>query len=338
MSGADSFPRVTITQVASAAGVSLGTVSNVLNGKGNVHPVLRERVLATAADLGYHPDALAQAFRKGRTRTIGFCVTYISNPTITAVLQSAGRATHAMGYTLAICATEYDPALERAHLEALVDQRVAAIIVYPANNDPNPFLEVQRAGVPIVFADHLPPGIVADTALLDHKGGTAAALRHLFERGRRRVALLTTSPIGANAGRIAGYRAAHAEVGMPVDERLLVSGLCSEEEAYRAMGGLLGAAERPDAVIAGNGMLVHGSLGCLRDRGVGIPDDVAFVGTGDVRWSRLAQPPLTMIEVDGDALGRQLVQMAMERLDGEPQPSPGRRICLPVNLVKRGSS
>lgn len=243
-----------------------------------------------------------------------------------------------MGYTLAICATEYDPALERAHLEALVDQRVAAIIVYPANADPTPFLEAQRAGVPLIFADHLPPGVVADAALLDHEGGMTAALRHLFERGRRRVALLTTSPIGANAGRITGYRAAHAEAGLPVDERLLASGLRSEEEAYKATEALLRLDQPPDAVIAGNGMLVQGSLGCLRDRGVGIPGDIAFVGTGDVRWSRLAQPPLTMIEVDGDALGRQLVQMAVERLDGDPEPPPGRRICLPVNLVKRGSS
>ena len=144
----------TIAMVAKRAEVSLGTASKVLNGKEGVHPVLRQRVLAVAQELGYHPNGPAQALRTGRSRALGLCVSLISNPTMVAIMESAVREAFAAGYELTICAAEYEPALELAHLAALARQRVAAVITFATSADPAPYARLQASGIPVVFGDH----------------------------------------------------------------------------------------------------------------------------------------------------------------------------------------
>lgn len=329
--------RATIADVAEKAGVSLGTASNALNGKGRVHTLLRERVLAVARELGYQPHPLAQALRTGRNRTIGFSVAFISNPTIPPILQSASRAAHEAGYNLMICVTEYDPALERAQLEGLARQRVAAVIAFHPGDDPEPYLLAQQAGVQLLLVDHRPAGVVADLATSDHQATMREAVGHLLASGRRRVALLLNT-VTINQRRMAGYDDAYKLAGLLAPPDLVVTGLLTEEVTFAAVDELLARPDPPDAVVAGVGLLVQWTLARLRGRGVTIPDDMAFVGSGDRRWGRLIEPPLSMIEIDGQEHGRRLVELVLERLESGPALPPAREVLLPSRFVARASS
>jgi DNA-binding LacI/PurR family transcriptional regulator len=329
--------RATISEVAHLAGVSPATVSNVFSGKGRVHPVLRERVLAVGRELGYQPHPLAQALRTGRNRTIGFAVAFISNPTVPAILQSASRAAHEAGYNLLICVTEYEPALERAQLEGLARQRVAAVISFHPGDDPEPYLLAQRAGVQLLLVDHRPEGVVCDFATSDHQATMRAAVEHLLASGRRRIALLLNT-ITINQRRVAGYEDAYRAAGLTAPPGLVVTGLYTEEATYAAMDALFSRPDPPDAVIAGVGLLVQWVLARLRARGLSIPQQVAFVGAGDLRWGRLIEPPLSMIEIDGQEHGRTLVELAIERLEHGQSLPPVREVRLDSRFVARESS
>jgi LacI family transcriptional regulator len=330
--------RANVTDVASLAGVSPGTVSNVFSRKPSVAPALRERVIAAARELHYTPHSVARALRTGRTRTIGLCVPLLTNPTIPAILQGASQAAYEAGYALTICTTEHKTDLEQAQLTALAQQRVAAVIALTVGADPEPYLELGRQGVPVVFEDHRPPKIAADLVAPDYYAGTLAALRHLFALGRRRVGLLYSLPhLSSNEARLRAYRDAHAEAGLVPSGDLAVSGLFADATARRAVEDLLRLPAPPDALVAGNGVATAASLAVLKSAGIAIPEDIALVGTGDVLWAALAEPSLTMIAVPGEAVGRLAVKAALERLEEEDLPE-SRDLYLPAPLVVRRST
>ncbi len=331
--------RVTITEVAQRARVSTATVSHVLNGKGRVHPVLSERVQAVARELDYQPHILAQSLRTGRTRTLGLCVSSFISPTVAAIVEGASQAARAAGYTLLISTTERDPELEQADLAAMARQRVAAVMAISASDDPAPYRQLQLAGVPIVFQGHRPPGVAGDLILSDQHSATRAATAHLLGGGRRRIALLLTSrSMEVYRRRLAGYAEAHAAAGVSPQPDFVRAELHTETQARAAVRELLSSSEPPDALVAGGDSLVQGALEELRHQGIAIPSRLAFVGAGDLRWACLLDPPLSMIEVDGHETGRQLIRLALERLDPSLSLSPSRDVVLPSRFVARASS
>jgi DNA-binding LacI/PurR family transcriptional regulator len=336
----------TIKEVAQRAGVSPSTVSNVFLGRVPVRDRTKRRVLSAAQRLGYQPDGLAQALRTGRRRTLGLLVPHITNPTIAAIVNGATRAAQEAGYAVSVCAIENDPRLQETYLDLLRRERVAAVISQPAGEDPEPYRLLQRTGVALVFVDRRPVGLEADFLTPDYRGATRAAVAHLLETGRRRVALLTGPRwVDSTRERIAGYEAAHIDAGVAVDGDLLVT-LDRRRGATisSALVDLLRrprAADRPDAVVAGSAAFTLTALACLHDSGVAVPKEVALVGTGQVDWARFAAPPLSMIEIDGGEIGRQAVELALARADEAAAGStstPARSITLPAGLVVRGSS
>ena len=329
----------TVREVAALAGVSPTTVSNVLLGSKPVLPSTRQRVLAAAERLGYTPHGLAQALRTGQSRTIGLCLSFSTNPTMGAVIQGASQRAYEAGYVLSVSVHAYNAALERAQLLTLARQLVAALIVAPSGGDAAPYLDLQRAGVVVVCLDSRPEGLAADLVASDHHQGALAATAHLLAGGRRRIALLTTHEgMASSLARQAGYRAAHARAGVPVPEDLARGGLLSRQKAWEAVAELLDGAQPPDAILAGGPPLTLGALACLRERGIAVPDEVALVGSGDVGWAPLVEPALSLIEVDGEALGRRAVEVALERLETGATAPPPRDVYLPVALAVRASS
>lgn len=328
-----------VKDVALAAGVSPMTVSNVFSGRAPVRESTRQKVLATARQLGYLPHGPAQALRTGRSRTIALSLPLITNRTMATMAQSASREAYAAGYMLSVSPLEYNAELERAHFEALARQRVAVVIAIPVTNDPLPYAQLQQTGTPVVFVDRRPPGVAADLLASDHREGTRSAVCHLLAVGRRRIALLMPpAGIGSSVARLEGYRAAYAEAGIYAPADLFRSGLLTSADALQVTAELLGQADPPDAIIAAGPSLTLGVQRCLRERGMRIPADMAFVGSGDVGWADLVEPSLTVIEVDGDELGRRAIEMAIERIEQEASLPPVRDVYLPVRLVVRAST
>jgi LacI family transcriptional regulator len=329
----------TIKEVAALAGVSPTTVSYVLLDRKPVLPSTKERVMAAAQRLGYTPHGPAQALRTGRSRTIGLCVSVATNPTMGAIIQGASQRAYESGYVLSVAISARNPALERAHLQVLTRQRVAALILTPPAGEATPYAELQRAGIPVICVDSRPAGLEADLVAADHYQGTLAATSHLLASGRRRVALLTIpTSLGSSAARLAGYREAHARAGLPVPEELVRAELVSREAARAAVAELLAATQPPDAIIAGGPPLTLGALACLREKGIAIPDAVALVGSGDVSWAPLVEPALSLVEVDGEALGRKAVEVALARAETGLSGAPACDVFMPVALVVRASS
>ncbi|MHB1133907.1 MAG: LacI family DNA-binding transcriptional regulator [Chloroflexota bacterium] len=330
--------RATITHVAQLAGVSISTASKVLSGKGRVAPLLSERVQTAAGQLGYSPDGLAQALRTGRAQILGLHVPFISHYTVSAISEGVLEAAYAAGYAVAMCAPGFDSAREHRHLEALVRQRVAATITMPAAPEAEPYLAMQARGIPVVFVQRRPPGIAADLVASDYRGGTREAVRHLLGLGRRRVALLAPfSTFGTNDDRAAGYREGYAEAGLTPPPGLALFDLRTVDDVFAATRALLTGATPPDALIASGSTLLAPALACLRRLGARVPDDVALVGAGDVEWAYLAEPALSMTEIDGREVGRLAVQLALERL-AEDGARPPRTVYVPTTLMVRSSS
>jgi LacI family transcriptional regulator len=334
--GAQEVP--TIKEVAARAGVSPSTVSNVFLGRVPVKEGTKRRVLLAARRLGYRPDGRAQALRTGRTRTLGLCVPFITNPTVAAIVNGAARAAQEAGYAVSVCTIENEPDLQATYLDLLRRDRVAAVISQPAGRDPEPYATLQRAGAALVFVDRRLPGLTADFLTPDYRGAVRQAVAHLLAAGRRRVALITGPRwIDSTLERIAGYEAAHRAAGLAVDESLvLASEGASRRSPREAIDDLLGRSPAPDALVAGSADVTLTALARLKAGGRAVPGSVALIGTGQLAWAPLADPPLSMIEVDGEALGREAVRLALSRL-GAPQTAP-REITLPARLVLRASS
>lgn len=331
--------QVTIADVARAAGVSVGTVSHVLNNKPVVAPPTRQRVLAVARGLGYSPDAVGRALSLGRMRTIALCGPIATNLSISGNIHAASQCADRAGYGLVCCSTDNDPDRELAILEMLLAQRVAAIVTHGAIPSPAPYQRLLDAGIPVVFTRHRPPGLAADLVVSDYYDGTLRAIRHLLEGGRRRIALLVGAIREEPArARVAAYRRAYAEAALAVDEGLIRFDLNNHTAGEAAADDLLDLPCPPDAIVAGVGDLTLGALSCLRRRHTAIPEQVAFVGTGDLPWAKLLNPSLTMIEVDAQEIGRRSVELALARLSPERRDLPPQDVYLPINFAVREST
>jgi LacI family transcriptional regulator len=326
-----------IKQIAAVAGVSKSTVSNVFVGNVPVREETRRKVLTAAEQLGYRPHGPAQTLRTGRSKVLGLCVAFITSPTVAPVIQGAANQAYAEGFAVSICALDSNADLERKHADVLLGQRAAAVVSYASSNDPAAYLELQRAGVPVVFIGSRPCGIAADLIMPDFRAAMLSAVRHLIDGGRRRIGLLIGAPERETSlACVDGYRTAHAEAGRTILDDLIVVGLRCTAEAYGATEALLHVGV--DALVAGLPSLTLGAVSCLCDRGIAMPEQVAFLGSGDTGWARLVRPPLTMMEVDSVELGRRAMAMAMERLNPRLRDAPPREVCLPIRLEIRASS
>ncbi|MDA8219035.1 MAG: LacI family DNA-binding transcriptional regulator [Dehalococcoidales bacterium] len=327
-----------IRDVAALAGVSPSTVSIVFSGSGPVSEQTRRKVLAAAKKLGYQPDHFAGALRTGRNRSIGFCVSHTTNPTVAAIIQGASLHAHQAGYALLVSAMADDPDLERAHLEVMTRQRVAAVITYATTDDPSPYLRVQHAGIPVIFIGSRPAGITADVLMADYRQGAYLATRHLLETGRRRIGLLIAGAATrmASTARVEGYRAAYADAGLAADEQLIQTCPSKGDTTFAATDDLL--SRGADAILASSTIVTVGVLSHLMERGLRVPADVAFVATGAIEWAFLASPALTNIEFDGERIGRRAVDLALERMGHGFASLPPREVLVPVRLAIRESS
>ena len=326
-----------IKEVAALAGVSKSTVSNVFVGGVPVRDATRRKVLAAAEALRYRPHAPAQTLRTGRSKVIGLCVFFVTGPAIAGVIQGATQEAYGKGYSVFICALDSDADLERTHVNLLLGQRAAAVVSYASSDDPSGYLELQRAGTPVVFVGSRPPGIEADLIMPDYREAVFAATSGLLASGRHRIGLLTgpLQRVTSVAG-LEGYREAHAAADVPLPEGLVIASIRNSTDARAAAAELL--ARGIDALVAGLPSLSFGAVACLLDRGVRVPEDVAFIGSGDIGWARLVRPPLTMIGMDAEELGRRAMALALERLDPRTEGLPARTVLLPLRLAVRASS
>ncbi|MEV8542479.1 LacI family DNA-binding transcriptional regulator [Streptomyces sp. NPDC051572] len=331
----------TMVDVARSAGVSVATVSHVLNDTRPVLPGTRQAVLTAIEELGYTPNTLARSLVTSRTRSIGLAVSAISNPYFTEILQGVEAGALEQGYSLLIADPHNDPEHERTVVQLLHERRVDGMIVAPSAAPDALVAYLGRHAVPTVFLDRVidapsddaPP---VDQVCAENVEPTAHLVTHLAGLGHRRIGLVAGLPgLSTTGERIAGYRNGLAAAGLPYDERLLTHGDSESAAAERATEKLLSLATPPTALVTANNAMTIGALRALRERGLSVPGDLALCCFDDFTWADLFEPRLTAIAQPSKEIGAQAVRLLLDRLASPDRPA--RVLRLPCTFVHRTS-
>jgi LacI family transcriptional regulator, galactose operon repressor len=324
--------RPTMSDVAAAAGVSLKTVSRVVNEEPAVTPETHQRVMQAIDELGYRRNDVARSLRQGQvSRTIGLVIEDVANPFYSAITRGVEEETRARGLLVIASSSDEDPVREKALVSLLCERRVDGLLIVPAGTDHRYLLPEIDRGTPAVFIDRPPGEIEADMILLDNVGGALMAVKHLIAHGHRRIAFVADAlSIATAKERSTGYEGALATAGIDVDPELVRTGLQDEAAAETAVRELLGLPDPPTAIFSGNNRLTVGALRALASR-----PGVALIGFDDTEAAEFASPPLSVISYDAAELGRRAARMLLERLSGEE--GPWRRVVLETRLIARGS-
>jgi LacI family transcriptional regulator, galactose operon repressor len=325
--------RPTMRDVAVLAGVSLKTVSRVINDEPNVAAATAERVISAITELGFQRNDLARSLRQGGTSsTLGLVIEDVANPFYSAIAQAVESVARDRGYMLITASCEEDPDRERELVQALLRRRVDALLLVPASRDHAYLARETADGTPVVFLDRPPSGLDADCVLLDNLGGARAATEHLLARGHERIAVVgDPDDLFTAAERLAGYRQALDAAGVPVREDLVRLGTHDVAQAETVVRELLNLPDdrRPTAVFAGNNRHTIGALRALNTAA----RRVALVGFDDFELADLLG--ITVVRHDSPQMGAQAAALAFGRLDGGDRPP--RRVVVPTELVVRGS-
>ncbi|HEX2131049.1 MAG TPA: LacI family DNA-binding transcriptional regulator [Actinophytocola sp.] len=320
-----------MSDVARLAGVSIKTVSRVVNDEAGVHADTAERVLAAIERLGFRRNIGALNLRRGSsTGTIGLVLEDVANPFYSGLTRAAEEVARRHGRQVLTGSSDEDAGRERELSLEFCARRVDGLIVVPAGRRHGYLAPEIASGTPVVFVDRPPGEVVADTVLVDNVTGAADAVAHLARHGHRRIAFLGDAPGIFTAGeRLRGFREGCARAGVEFDERLVAMG--PEQKAAASLARALGADPPATALVTGNNRITVRVLRAL----AGVPRRPALVGFDDFELADLLDPPVSVVALDPGELGRAAAELLFARLDGDP--SPPRRIVLPVRLVPRGS-
>jgi LacI family transcriptional regulator len=329
-------PRPTMRDVAALAGVSLKTVSRVINAEPGVSPDLTARVSRAIDQLDFRPNLAASSLRRsdGRTASIGVVLEDIANPYSAAVHRAIEDVARSHGLIVLAGSVDEDPERERRLAAAFIARRVEGMIVVPTGSDQSYLATEQRAGMAIVFVDRPPTHLDADVVLSADRDGAATGVRHLIEHGHRRIAFLgDLTSIRTAQERFDGYAGALASIGLPVGRGLVLHDLHSSELATVATLGLLDGPAPPTAIFASQNLITIGVLRALRVRMR--ERQVALVGFDDVPLADLLVPGVTVVAQDPARIGQIAATTLFRRIAGDRGPAV--RHVVETTLIPRGS-
>jgi len=339
-----------IREVARHAGVSLGTVSNVLNRPENVASSTRERVLASIRELGFVRNESARTLRSGRSRTVGLVVLDVANPFFTDVARGAEDVAEENSMVVTLCNSSEDSQREGRHLDHLERQRVQGVLITPVDGR-NPRLDrlIER-GIPVVLVDRGAGARNRCSAAVNDELGGRLAVSHLLEQGNRHIAFVG-GPVAIQqvADRYAGAQAALAafteeQSGNAASSGPPVLDLVETEAMTLRTGGVAGGRiaampvdERPTAAFCANDLLALGLLQEVVRQGLRVPQDIAIVGYDDIDYAAAAVVPLSSVRQPRDQLGRAAAEMLFDEINGGDSHRH-RQIVFEPELVVRDSS
>lgn len=314
---------ITIREVATHAGVSIGTVSHVLNDTTPVKDDLRRRVLETIRVLGYKPNKLARGFRRNQTNLLGMVIPDIVNPFFPALVRGAEDGAHQESYNLVLCNTDNDPEKETQYLEELRDHRMAGVILIPAGNtEINTLVNETLDGTPIVCLDRQPPFWSGDSVAVDNEKGSATATEYLLKLGHRNIAMISgPHHVSSAVERKEGFRAAMRKQRVTIEPGYIQEGQYSRISGYEKTRILLSLRPRPTAIFAANDLMAYGALAAIREAGLDCPGDVSLVGFDDLELSEFMDPPLTTVAQPMYQMGAKGVDLLMRRIEGARKPA-----------------
>jgi LacI family transcriptional regulator len=325
---------VTLADIARAAGTSASTASRALSGRGYVSPAARARLLEAAERLGYVPNASARTLKQRRSRVIGVVVSDLGNQFYGRLAAGIEQTLRGSDYQMVLVADNASGDEEVAGARTFLALRAPGVIMTPVGRGASDLLARHR--IPVVEIDRQLAASPCDAVVIDNERGAREATGHLLELGHRRIGLLVVdTEWTSDMGRLRGYRLAHAEAGVPVDEQLIVRVAPNAADTHARVGALLDV-EAPTAIFAANNLLAEHAWHVLRRRGLELPEDFSLVGFDDMPWMEMVSPPITVVAQPTIELGRRAARLLLRRIDDPAAPPAIER--LQPWLVVRGST
>jgi len=321
----------TIREVASHAGVSIGTVSNVLNDRGNVSHARCVRVKAAMAELGYVPNRAAQSLRRSESHVIGLCTPVTSSAYFAALLETFETAASQQGYEIMQVLSHGDPAVELRRVQALVGRNVDGLILIPTYDARATLDLLAERGTPAVVVDQALRDARFDFVAIDDRKAMREAIRHVIKLGHRRLLyLVRDARLAIVQRRIEGFRQA-AAAGPRTVSATVIQRDPDDAEFFRQVAGALDAAHPPTVIIASNSAIALSLVRILQDLRVRWPDDVAVLAFDEPVWAHVVTPPLAVVRHPTQQMARDAWKSLLMRLH-EPAARP-QRILLEAHLV-----
>jgi DNA-binding LacI/PurR family transcriptional regulator len=326
----------TIKDVAQKAGVSLATVSRVLNGYPYVADDVRARVLDAIEILNYHPSRVAQRLRAPQSRLIGVIFSDIKNPFYTLALSGIEQILSEQGLSVLIGNSNSNRDREDNFIALMKAEDVAGLIIAPVWEDSAVLAEIVHSGLPVVVIDRNPSHLGVDTVLADNLMGAYTAIQHLIQLGHTRIAILN-GPQHLTSGRerYTGFLQAIEEAGLTVDPDLVRFGDYQLESGYRLTHELLALAHLPTALFIANNLMTIGALNAIHEANCRIPDDIAVIGFDDLPWAISLNPPLTTVAQPTFDIGVRAAELLLDHIANPDRPA--HTVVLNTQLIVRAS-
>lgn len=328
----------TMRDVASKAGVSIKTVSNVINNRPYITPETQQKVLDAIQALGFRPNRSAQALRNRRTLTLAAIIPDIQNPFFTSVVRGIEDYAIDKGYMLLLCDSEDNIERETRYVQVLGAGSVSGVVLCTADERvlDQQIAAFSRTNIAVVAIDRATAETSVDTILAENCEGSYAGMKHLLDKGHRRIGIIAGPDYYApGRERLAGYLEALTKAGIQADDALIQRTDFKMISSQKATRLLLNQPNPPTALFISNGQSAYGALEVVREMKLRIPDDLAIVVFDDPEWSRIVESPLSVIAQPGYEMGRLAAELLIRRID---QPdAPVQTVRLPTRFEHRSS-
>jgi len=334
--------NVTMKDIAQELGVSIGTVSKVLRDHPDISAETRERVRKRMRELNYRPNLAARALVTGRTHTVGLVVPDLVHPFFGEVAGGLSKLLRKKGYSLIIASSDEDVELENRAIDQLLARRVDALIVASSQRDAAFFHQIEKQKTPLVLIDRRPEGSRANFVGVDDEEIGRIATEHLIEMGCRRIAHIGGPGISTAIGRLTGYRQALERHGLAAGPEYVIGrdhvDEASDATGYEAMKQLLGLQKAPDGVFCYNDPTAMGAMQAALEKGVRIPQDLALIGAGNVRYAKFLRVPLSSIDQQSGEIGDRAAKLAVRLIEAKTRTKPGTILLDPKLIVRESSA
>jgi len=325
-----------IKDVAARAGVSVASVSRVLNSSKPVAEATRGRVLAAAEALHYSIDQRARALRRRKSGTLGLIVSDVANPYFPDVIRAIESVAYHNGHDLFLCNSDEDPERERFYVRAMIAQRIGGIIIVPVTMTSASLALALRNDIPIVCLDRRLDDVALDSVRIDNRAGGALAADALLDHGHRRIAAIVATRTTPGSDRLLGFSARLAERGVPLADEFVRDGEYKQSGGYAAASSIFALRDRPTGLFVANLPMTLGALQAARERGFSVPRELSLIAFDDTPWATFLDPPLTTIGQPTDELGSAAATLLIDRVE-ERYTGSARTIVLEPRLIERAS-
>jgi LacI family transcriptional regulator len=330
--------RVTIVDVARRAGVSIGTVSRVLNNA-SCAAATRERVKEAVASLNYVPNHAAQSLKRQTTEQIALVIPDIANPVYVAMSKAVQQTAKSRGYRLVLVSTDENASEEEHALRSLEQRHADGLILCSLKPNPKLLKLVTHARQNVCVIGYLPDEAPVDNVRVDSASGAAMAVQHLIDQGRSRIGFINgTAGTVPAASRSRGFERALFDNRIPIDPELVVHADFTMTGGYRVTARLLEAEPGIDALFCANDVIALGAMRRLRELGRDVPGEIAVVGMDDIELGKVSTPTLTSVTLLASERGRIAAELLLERIKGGTTPDEPRKVTVMPRLIVRESS